>query len=252
MTTKTIEAQAELVPFKKCDTVAVAGTSAPVGVYDLLMRSVSDPGSDPAKLRELLAVRREWNADEAAAAFNAAVVTFQQRCPIIPKLDKAYDKYYARMDRIWRMIRPLLETCGLAVTWESVRTEKEVCFLEGHLRHSRGHAQPLHHEVPVPELIKGQNAAQRAGSAETYAKRYATCAALGIQVGDDDDGAGGVSGDCITDEQARELRGMAQATGTKEDVLCQAYGVRVIEAVPASMYAAVKAILNRKMDRGLK
>jgi hypothetical protein len=106
--------------------------------------------------------------------------------------------------------------------------------------------------VPVPDLIKGQNAAQRAGSAETYAKRYATCAALGIQVGDDDDGAGGISGDCITEDQARELRAMAQATGTKEDVLCQAYGVRVIEAIPASMYGAVKAILNRKMDRGLK
>jgi hypothetical protein len=224
--------------------------SAPagVGVYDLLMRSVSDPGSDPAKLRELLAVRREWNADEAAAAFNAAVVRFQQECPIIPKLDKAYDKYYARMDRIWRTIRPLMETCGLAVTWESVRTVDGVCILEGHLRQSRGHAQALHHEVPLPELIKGQNTTQRAGSAETYAKRYATCACLGVQVGDDDDGAGGVSGDCITDDQARELRNMAQACGTNEALMCQAYGVKVIEAIPAVNYAAVKAILNRKMD----
>ena len=77
--------------------------------YALIMRAVSDKSCDPAKLRELLAVRREWNADEAAGEFNRAVVQFQQECPIIGKDDTADGKPYAKMDRIWRAIRPLLD-----------------------------------------------------------------------------------------------------------------------------------------------
>lgn len=155
-------------------------------VITALMQAVDS--KDPRMLELILNAREKWQADESRAMFNRASVKFQQRVAIIPKLDKAYDKMYARTDRIWREIRPLLDECGLAVTWESVKTTDSGCVLDGHLRHIGGHAQPLHHEIPMPDLLKGQNAAQRAGSAETYAKRYALCAALGIQTGDDTDG----------------------------------------------------------------
>jgi hypothetical protein len=155
----------------------------------VVLRAVNDEKCDPAKLRELLAVRREWMEDEARAAFNAAIVQFQQRARIVARGDVANGRAYAKMDRIWREIRPLMDECGLAVTWESVKTVGDSCILDGNLRHSRGHAQPLHHEMPLPDKISGQNAAQRAGSGETYCKRYATCAALGIQTGEDTDGA---------------------------------------------------------------
>jgi hypothetical protein len=221
----------------------------PTRACEIIMRAVSDPACDPDKMKALLAVRREWNSDEAAAEFNAAVVRFQQQCPIIPKLDKAYDKMYARMDRIWRTIRPLMEECGLAVTWESMRGADGVMVLEGHLRHKRGHAQPLHHEVPIPEIIKGQNLAQRSASAETYAKRYATCAALGIQTGDDDDGnaAGGVA--VIDDKQAANLRELCEASGRKiESVLAMA-GVSDVAHYPLSAYENVAKMLAEAVNK---
>jgi len=171
------------------------------GTYGLIMRAVSDPLCDPAKLRELLAVRREWNADEAAAEFNAAVVRFQQKCTMIVKGDDNRGKKYAKMERIWPHIKPLLKDCGLAITWGSCRSDNGVCILDGHIRHVRGHAEPVHYELPIPEAIVSssgkvvQNAAQVMGSATTYAKRYATCAALGIQTFADDDGSCGISPD---------------------------------------------------------
>lgn len=156
--------------------------------YASLMAMMADNGCDASKLRELLAVRKDFMDDEAKQAFNAAVVQFQQRVKIVARGDSNNGRPYARIDRIWREIRPLLDECGLAVTWESVKSAQNICVLDGHLRHARGHAQPLHHEMPLPEEIRGQNATQRAGSGETYCKRYALCAALGIQTGDDDDG----------------------------------------------------------------
>lgn len=238
--------QVELMPVKTTGAVMRAEQG-----YELILRAVSDPQCDPAKLRELLAVRREWNADEADAAFNAAVVRFQQECPIIPKLDKAYDKMYARIDRIWRTVRPLLERCGLAVTWESVKPTGDMCILDGHLRHTRGHAQPLHHEVPLPDLIKGQNSTQRGGSAETYAKRYALCAALGIQTGDDDDdGNAGGRGPYISEAQAANLRELCEASGSKLETVMAMAGVTSLEQYPESAYNQTAPLLKKRADKG--
>ena len=221
-----------------------AAAVQPASAYELAMRAISDPACDPAKMKALLDVRREWQADEARAAFNAAVVKFQQECPIIPKLDKAYDKMYARIDRIWRTIRPLMVECGLAVTWESFKEVNGVCHLDGHLVHRAGHAQPLHHEVPLPDLIKGQNCTQRGGSGETYAKRYALCAALGIQTGDDDDGAGGAA-PVIADDQVARIRLMLKEARRTPEWLCDLADVKAIEEIPAANLGMVHQLIKK-------
>jgi hypothetical protein len=192
------------------------------GVEGLIRLALSGHGG-PDVLKAWLAVGRQWNADQAAAAFNSAVVTFQQAAPVVEKGDTANGRAYARMDRIWRSVRPLLRQCGLAVTWERVSVTGEVCALDGHLRHARGHAEALHHEIPLPQAIPGQNAAQRAGSAETYAKRYATLAALGLTTGDDDDGnCGQVVPPAVTQEQEAQIRELCEELG-REPLKALAY-----------------------------
>lgn len=204
---------------------------------------VSDPACDPSKLREILAARKEWMADEAAAAFNAAVVQFQRESAIVEKLDTANGRAYARMDRIWRTIRPLLDKCGLAITWESVKTTADTVILDGHLRHSQGHAQPLHHEMPMPDVLKGQNSAQRAGSGETYAKRYAVCAALGIQTGEDDDG--GKVALPASSALVGEVRALIAAAGKEEAKACQFLRVETLEQADAGALAKLKSQLEK-------
>jgi len=185
-------------------------TTTQTGAISLIQNALAT-GVSPEHLRELLAVRREWEADEARKAFNFAVSDFQRRAPIIAKADKAYDKEYARMDRIWREIRPLLTELGLSVTWQICELrDGGLCHVEGQLRHAHGHGEKLTMDVPVPELIKGQNKAQQMGSASTYAKRYAMTAALGIVTGDDDDGhrAGTLF---VTHDQAVQIDELVQA-----------------------------------------
>ena len=175
-----------------------------------LIQNAMASGVSPEHLRELLAVRREWEADEARKAFNLSVSEFQRRAPIIAKADKAYDKEYARMDRIWREIRPLLTELGLSVTWQICELKDGgLCHVEGQLRHRDGHGERLAMDVPVPELIKGQNKAQQMGSATTYAKRYAMTGALGIVTGDDDDGHRAGT-QFVTYEQATQIRDLIE------------------------------------------
>lgn len=218
-------------------------------IRDALANDVS-----PEKLSALLAVRREWEADEARKAFNYAIAEFQRRAPIIAKADKAYDKQYARMDRIWREIRPLLTELGLSVTWQVCELrDNGLCHVEGQLRHRQGHGERLAQDIPMPELIKGQNKAQQMGSATTYAKRYALCGALGIVTGDDDDGHA-AGGKLITAEQVDELRTLVDAArgvdGFNERAFYGWVGTDDLGLLPAERFADVRGALKRKIGGG--
>lgn len=217
-----------------------------------LIREAINSKADPAYLRELLAVRREWEGDEARKAFNLAVAEFQRRAPIIEKADKAYDKTYARMDRIWREIRPLLTELGLSVTWQICELKDEVCHVEGQLRHKDGHGERLVQDLPVPE-IKGANKAQQVGSASTYAKRYAMCSALGIVTGDDDDDGNAAASKFLTKEQADTISELIQAcrglSSFDEPKFWDYVKVDSKSAndIMADKYASVEAMLRNKL-----
>ena len=155
----------------------------------MVERMATDPNVDPANLREILAVKQSWEADESRKAFASAMAKFQSQCPIIEKLDTANGRGYARLDRIHREIRPLLRDCGLWFSW-TVCEEREggLIHLEGILGHASGHQVPVRQLISLPDKISGTNAAQRAGSGQTYAKRYGELAALNVVTGDDNDG----------------------------------------------------------------
>ena len=215
-----------------------------------IIREAIASGKSPEFLRELLNVRRDWEADEARKAFNLAIAEFQRRAPIIEKADKAYDKQYARMDRIWREIRPLLTELGLSVTWQICELRDTLCHVEGQLRHRDGHGERLTQDIPMPELIKGQNKAQQMGSAATYARRYALTAALGLVSGDDDDGhaAGGA---LVTTEQIEEIRLLVDAAKGIDSFNVKAFygwlGTDDLAMLPAARFADVCAALKRKI-----
>lgn len=230
-------------------------TTAPASnspVLVQLMAQAMGEGKGPEYLRELLAVRREWEADEARKAFNIAKHSFQSRCPIIEKGDVAHKKEYARMDRIWRTIRPLITECRLTTTWQVCRLESgNICHIEGKLAHADGHEEALVMDVPLPELVPGQNKAQQMGSAYTYAKRYATCAALGIETGKDDDDAHAAGTEFMTADQIGEIEDLYQAArgmnGFNEKAFFGWLGVDAIADVPANRYADVRAMLKKKL-----
>lgn len=225
-------------------------TTQPEGSAVALIREAIASGKSPEYLRELLAVRQLWEDSESKKAFNFSISEFQRRAPIIAKEDKAYDKQYARMDRIWREIRPLLTELGLSVTWQICELRDQACHVEGQLRHRQGHGERLVQDIPMPELIKGQNKAQQMGSAATYARRYALCAALGIVTGEDDDGhaAGGA---LVTADQAEELRALVDAArgvdGFNEKAFYGYAGTDDLGLIPAARFEDLRKALKRKI-----
>lgn len=154
----------------------------------IIANAAADPNCDPAKLRVLLAVKQTWEADKARKDFARDMAQFQSRCPIISKLDSANGRNYARIDRIFREIRPLMTECGFWILWSDSEIRDGLVHLTGVLGHKGGHTVTTRQVIPLPDEIRGTNAAQRAGSGQTYAQRYGVCAVMGVVCGDDNDG----------------------------------------------------------------
>jgi len=215
-----------------------------------MIQMAVEKGMTGEDLQALLAARREWEADEAKKAYNHALADFQREAPIVEKADDAHGKKYAALDRIWRTVRPLLTEKGLSVTWHetSIDIENKVCSIAGELAHRDGHSVTLKRDVPMPDIIRGQNAAQQAGSAETYGKRYALCAALGIVTGEDDDASS--CGETITAKQMTELSSMLVQVDGQDKVLTDLLdwaSVETLEDLPANKFATAKKAINAKL-----
>ena len=106
----------------------------------------------------------------------------------------------------------------------------------------------LKRDVPLPDIIRGQNAAQQAGSAETYGKRYALCAALGIVTGEDDDAS--KCGQTISAKQMGELDDLLVKMDDRDKVLTDLLdwaGVDSLEDLPASKFSASLRALKAKI-----
>lgn len=218
---------------------------------DIIREAMTSKDVDPDKLQKLLDMQQQWDSEEQRKAFHSAIAAFQSNCPIIPKGDMANGRPYARLDRLWRAVRPLLSECGLSVIWTLCEVKDAVCSIEGKLIHRDGYSIDLKRDLPLPDVLSGQNASQRAGSANTYAKRYALCDALGIVTGEDDDANAVGPGSFIDEKQQATLEKTIRELGTEfdKDAFYAWAGCDGLETFPSDLYQQGKGILERRKKK---
>lgn len=119
-------------------------------------------------------------------AFAQAFLAAQKEFPTIAKgrtADMGNYKYsYADLGDVLDSALPILHKHGLALSQPPVSAPGQVGVLT-RLIHESGHVEDC-----GELLLSAGNTPQSAGSALTYARRYAACAALGIVADEDDDG----------------------------------------------------------------
>lgn len=174
-----------------------------MSIEGVLMRAV-ESGANIETLERLMTIRREIKAEQAQEAFYTSLSQFQADCPIIKKAKAVHNTqakggglryHYAPLDLIMKTVSPLLQKHGLSVTMKaSVELEPDEAFLSVscEVHHIAGHTETSVFKLPIDKDAY-MNAAQKFGSASTYAKRYAFCNALGILTGDEDNDGGKVT-----------------------------------------------------------
>lgn len=121
------------------------------------------------------------------AAFAAAQEEFPpigKETEVSIKTDKGtYTYAYATLPDILSIVSPVLRKHDLVLT-QSVAGTADTISVETRIYHKEGHV-----EMFGPLSLTSGRDPKAAGSAITYARRYALCAALGIAPDEDDDGA---------------------------------------------------------------
>ena len=167
------------------------------------------------------------NKSESIKELSTALAKFQGEVknPTNTAQNPFYKSSYAPLNDVLNLVRPILSKNGLSVV-QAPSGDGESIIVTTTLLHNSGE----YIEFP-PLVLKADKAtAQGAGSAITYARRYALSAILGISSEDDDDGnhatwdkeatkESTVPNKSLTESQFKRLYAIAHAAGINADTV---------------------------------
>lgn len=176
-----------------------------VGALDpqALIKAAVEKDAPIETMERLVALAKDVRSEQAKEAWNRSMAQFQMKCPPIKKTGSAkiqtrggsgYTYNYAKLGDIMPVIAPLLGEVGLHISFR-VKSAQGAAIASCRVSHEYGHYEESG-DISVPvdqESGMGASMAQRVGIAQTYAKRYALLAMLGISPEDDPDAPRGDS-----------------------------------------------------------
>lgn len=235
---------------------AIAEPQGGTALMRIIDRAASDPAFDVAKLQALLAVKKEWEADEARKAYVVALNAFKADPPEILKnktvdftSQKGRTHYkHAALDNASEIIGAALAVHGISHRWNVEQTGPKIkvsCILT----HALGHSESVTMEAS-PDESGNKNSIQAVGSTVSYLQRYTLFAASGIAPKNvDDDGRGG-GGTHEMDAKAKEefAQQIAALTDKKAaEVLWQNIATACTQAGDVQAYNELKAAVAAKV-----
>lgn len=261
----------------KRQQVAVSQAPAPVDpLLAAIIKASADPACDPAKMRELISIKRDLDQDAAKAAFDDAFVALQAELPSIRrdrkievrKKDARGERTgeiqqstpYATFEAIMSAVKPLLTKHGFALNFETSPMDPiivgesvmERILVKGILSR-KGHQRTTEFAVR-PDNSGSKNPTQAQGSGQSYGKRYCTIALLNIvSHAPEDADADGREGDfkhgkdgalveaseieTVSEEQLAELNRKMVACRVPLNKVLAHYKVERLSDLPANLFS---------------
>lgn len=244
----------EIITQEQADVVTLpAPASGSNALMSIIDRAATDPNFSVEKLEKLLAVKMQWDEQEARKAFVAARSAFKAEAPTVLKnkpVGFGNTKYdHATLDNVVDTITPVLAKHGLSHHWETEQNETGLIRVTCVLSHELGHTERVTLQA-MPDTSGSKNAIQAIGSTTTYLERYTLLAATGVATKDqDDDGFEGDPTGFITDEQVDILTLKAEEVGANVPVFLKYMGVTEWRELRASKFNDALKALERKRQK---
>ena len=278
--------KADKKPDPKAKTTAIATTTAakspakraePTSLLAIIMNAVSDPRCDTGKMRELLAMQREIDQEEARRAFVSDFMALTDDLPTVSadrtieirEKDRTTGERtgkllqstpYATFNAMMRMLKGPLKRHGFSLSYSTEPGADQRLNVIVYLDHRRGHQRKTIFPLPA-ETSGSKNNVQGWGSAQSYGMRYGTRALLNIitSAPEDADTDGSVvaqvetGGDVkelnaptkLSADDVKNLKEKTKAAGITPEQFCEKYKLKDIGDLPPSRYdEAVTAIEN--------
>lgn len=202
-------------PTHSAITTAAHG-DVPQHTHPLVQMAMQSGTLDPATLRDLLALQREFEAGEAKKAYARAMIALKRELPTVIARDQTVDyqatrgrvRYtHASLAAVVETITGPLTAAGFSLSW-IVRTEGDKVFVTARILHCQGHAEEMTLSAPA-DTSGSKSAAQAIASTVTLLERYSCMAALGLATADMKDPAP-AEPDLTRVDANRNLRALAE------------------------------------------
>jgi ERF superfamily protein len=176
-----------------------APSNTPDDLFAVVARAAMSPDVDPGKMRELLAMRKELEAEKAAMLFNQAMAGFQSEVPILVKSRGVPDRTgrvaykYSPIEEVEVHIKPLEGKYGFRHSFPRMENTGGMITAVCRVTHSAGHSEDSSCTYRLSTKTGIMSDTQQDAATETFCKRRALCNAYGLTLaGEDFDGAGRV------------------------------------------------------------
>lgn len=193
------------------------------------------------------------NQSESIAKLSAALVKAQAEMSgaVKDSANPFFKSRYADLEAVIKAIKEPFAKYGLAYTQFPYTDDKGVGVVT-RLIHESGEWIECGYTLPLTKLDP-----QAAGSAITYARRYALQAMSGIPAVDDDaEMAMGRTqkpvGGKITRKQAQTLHELLASTGSDVSKFCAVFSCSDVDSMEASYYDKALAMLQKKATNNAK
>jgi hypothetical protein len=156
-------------------------------MHPMVVAAMRGGGLDTQSLRELMELQREWQRDNARAAYTRSMVELKSNLPAVLDRDKiiSYGKTsfrFTTLSHAMEAVTPHLNDYGFSLTWIPTTSDGMV-RVTCRLTHIDGHYEETIMSAP-PDTSGSKNPIQSIGSTQSYLERYTALALLGIATKD--------------------------------------------------------------------
>lgn len=238
------------VPGNGGQVAVVGGESS--ALISMIERAARDPNVDIDKMERLFQMHERIEQRRAVQSYNAAMAAAQEAMPAVVKNRKnEHTKAnYADLYAIADEALPIIHKHGFGLSFSECKATEPNCMgIACRASHRDGHAENYVFNVPIDAAgAQGKvnkTATQAYGSTFTYGRRYATCGVFNIIITDKDGNATKPSDDCITDEQAEQIKAALDETGGQLPRFCAYYKLDKLTDLPVSKFDAAMAAIRK-------
>lgn len=194
------------------------------------MASMAMQNGDMEQVKEMMALKREFEADEARKEFYKAFAEFKANAPVVTK-DMKNSQYggskYTSRGHLVNTVSPVLSEHGLSTTWDILDQTPDSITIACVLTHALGHSISVKMSAPPDTGAVnakgnyGKNPIQAIKSTKTYLEVATFESVTGTATSDygDDDGNSysATPVELISDQQALELHALITENNYKVD-----------------------------------
>lgn len=210
-------------------------------------------GQNLETLKELLALRKDFEANEARKVFASSFATVQSKITAVTKNKSNPQTHskYADLNDILVSAKPVYTQEGFSVIFYEGDTTVEGCVrIYADVLHRAGHKETYHYDMPLDGVgIQGNpnmTKIHAKASSVSYGRRYLMCMIWNIPTQDNDAQGIGKIEEYIGDKELNILRDNFIDLNISEKKFCEYMKIENLEKMVKSDYPKALAAINAK------